>query len=327
MKKQIIASVILSAAVYLTGCGVNINLAAEQQTDISAVTTIAPATTAVTTPAAVSTETAAVFTAAVTETSSAPLTDMTTTAETTAVSTTAPAAKKPDITVSDSVTKAAYQDPENQLYFVYDCTLPFFECSNADTATSDNINELNEQMRQIMIAPIREQESRNYHEVDYDAADQAIMDNPIGNERISVTYQMVYQGNACTIMVDSYWYGGGAHGGNTLNTYLIDTQQMKLIRNLDDISAAPGEFSSFAAEYLLTKYADKYAGQEDWNADYLKRCMNGEAAWDFENDTFFLVFPEYALGACYADGRPCLEIPLADCLPHLSDYGRKLLQS
>ncbi len=326
MKKQIIAAAILSAAVCLTGCGADISITTGQQAGMSVSATIASETAAVTT---VSTETeAAAIESGVTETAPAPVTDTTAPAETTAVSTTAPAAAaaKPDITVTDSVTKAAYQNPENQLYFVYDCTLPFFECSNPDAATAENLSELNEQMRQILIAPIREQEARNQKEVDYAAADRAVQDSPIGNERVSVSYQLTYQGNAGTVMIDSFWYGGGAHGGNTLSTFLIDMQNMKLIRSLDEISAAPDDFISFAADYLLTKYADKYNGQDDWNADYLKRGMKGDAAWYFDNHTFFLVFPEYALGACYAEGRPCLEIPLADCLPHLSDYGRQLLQ-
>ena len=101
---------------------------------------------------------------------------------------------------------------------------------------------------------------------------------------------------------------------------------MKLIRKLDEISAAPGEFVSFAADYFLEHYADQYAGQDDWNKDYLTKGMNGDAAWYFADGKFCLEFGEYALGRCYAEGRPCLEIPLAECLPHLSDYGKQLLQ-
>lgn len=325
MKKQIIAAAILSAAVCLTGCGADISITTGQQAGMSVSTAAVSETAAVT---AGTTETKAADSEAAAETAPAPIAEMTAPAETAAAPASAPAAaaEKPDITVTDSVTKAAYQDPDTQLYFVYDCTLPYFECSDPDAATAENLSELNEQMRQIMIAPIREQEAHNRQEVDYAAADQAVTDSPFGNERISVNYQMTYQGNACTVMIDSFWYGGGAHGGNTLSTFMMDSRNMKPIRHLDEISAAPDDFISFAAEYYLTNYADKYAGRDEWNADYLKQGMNGDAAWYFDNNTFFLVFPEYALGACYAEGRPCLEIPLADCLPHLSDYGRQLLQ-
>ena len=326
MKKIILAAAALCAAICLPGCGADINITtapaaavvtATNGTEVSAVTESSETTVI----------TVQDTTAAVTELQTSADTVMTVPAESTAngiVTTTA--AAKPMISVTDSVTKEAFRNRDTKTYFLYDCKLPYYECSNADGTTKENLDELNEQLRQIMIAPIMEQEASNVENVDYDAAEKAVQESPLGNETTSVSYETAFQGNARTLFIQSFWYGGGAHGSNGLSAYLIDDTQMKLIRQLDEISAAPGEFVSFAADYFLEHYSDKYSGQDDWNKDYLIKGMNGDAAWYFANDRFCLEFCEYALGACYAEGRPCLEIPLAECLPHLSDYGKQLLQ-
>ena len=329
MKKQIIAAAALCAAICLPGCGADINITtapatavvtAANGTDVSDVSAV-PETTETTVNAVQDT------TAAVTElqTTAAEITPAP--AETTAAAIiTTSAAEKPVITVSESSAKEAYRNPDTQLYFLYECKLPYYECSNPDSAMKANLDELNEQLRQIMIAPIREQEAANAEEVDYDTAVKTVRENPIGHEQVSVSYETAFQGKARTLFICNSWYGGGAHGSNGLSAFLIDDTQMKLIRQLDEISAAPGEFVSFAADYFLAHYAETYAGEDDWNKDYLTKGMNGEAAWYFADGKFCLEFCEYALGRCYAEGRPCLEIPLSECLPHLSEYGKQLLQ-
>ena len=326
MKKQFMAAAVLCAAICLPGCGADINIitapatavvTATNGTDVSAVTE-----TSETTVIAVQDTTAAVTELQMT---AVPVTAAP--AVTTACAiTTAAVGSKPEITVTESVAKEAYRNPDTQLYFLYDCKLPYYECSNPDSTVKENLNELNEQLRQIMISPIREQEALNSEKVDYAEAEKKVRENPIGQEQVTVSYETAFQGNARTLFICTSWYGGGAHGSNGLSAFLIDNTQMKLIRQLDEISAAPGEFVSFAADYFLEHYADKYAGQDDWNKDYLTKGMNGEAAWYFADGKFCLEFGEYALGRCYAEGRPCLEIPLAECLPHLSDYGKQLLQ-
>ena len=177
---------------------------------------------------------------------------MTVPAETAAaVIVTTSAAEKPVITASESVVKAAYRDPETQYYTLYDCKLPHYECSNPDHATEENLNELNEQLRQIMIAPVRAQEAAHAEEVDYETAEKAVQESPLGNETITVSYETAFQGHARTLLINSYWYGGGTHGSSSISAFLIDDTQMKLIRQLDEISPAPGEFVSFAADYFL----------------------------------------------------------------------------
>ncbi|MBQ5338102.1 MAG: hypothetical protein J6Z40_02945 [Oscillospiraceae bacterium] len=322
MKKNIIAAAALGAVICLTGCGADINIStATQQT--AAVTTVTVTDVAV----AEETTTIQDTTAVVTELQTTAAEITTASAETAAAAiVTTSAAAKPVITVSESTAKEAFLNPDTQLYFLYDCKLPYYECSDPDAVTKENLDELNEQLRQIMISPIREQEALNSEKVDFAEAEKTVRDNPIGHEQISVSYETKFQGKARTLFICTFWYGGGAHGSNGLSTFLIDDTQMKLIRQLDDISAAPGEFVSFAADYFLEHYADIYNGEDDWNKDYLTKGMNGDAAWYFADDRFYLEFGEYALGRCYAEGRPCLEIPLAECLPHLSDYGKQLLQ-
>ena len=70
-------------------------------------------------------------------------------------------------------------------------------------------------------------------------------------------------------------------------------------------------------------------GKTDWNADYLKSALDGKneyGAWYFADGKFCLEFPAYSFDAAYFEGPQLLEIPVADCLPHFSDYGKQLFQ-
>lgn len=233
---------------------------------------------------------------------------------------------KVNYTVEDSCVKQAFSAPNGEGYILYQCKVPYFTCDNPDAAITENLNMLNEHLRQIMIHPIREYEALGYQDADFDKAKKAVDASPIGHEQTETNYFLIDQGNVCTVMLSSDWYGGGAHGGHSLNTVLFDAAQMKLIRNLNEISAAPNDFISFAADYFMEHYAEKYAGKTDWNADYLKQALTEGGTYYFQNDTFYIQFPEYSFDAIYAEGPQVLEIPLAQCMPHFNDYGKQLFQ-
>lgn len=135
-----------------------------------------------------------------------------------------------------------------------------------------------------------------------------------------------YQGKSGTIFLSNYWYGGGAHGMYGTDTVFFDTDTMKVIGSLDEISAAPNEFVNFATEYFMQNYAEKYEGQDDFTADTLTKAMTGEGTWYFTDDTFMLEFPAYSFGASYAEGPQYFQIPLELCVRHLSEYGKQLLR-
>ena len=233
---------------------------------------------------------------------------------------------KPDFTVEDSCVKQAFSLADGEGYYLYQCRVPFFVCGDPDAAITENLNMLNEHLRQIMIHPIRECEARGCQDVDFDTAKRIVDASPIGHEQTETDYELIRQGDVCTVMLGSFWYGGGAHGGNSLTTVLFDASQMKVIWNLNEISAAPDEFISFAADYFMEHYAEIYAGKTNWNPDYLKKALSEDGAFYFRDDTFFLQFPEYEFDASYAEGPQILEIPLAQCLPHFNGYGKQLFK-
>lgn len=233
---------------------------------------------------------------------------------------------KLNYTVEDSCVQLAFSSPNGKGYILYRYRIPYFSCDNLDAEKTENLNMLNEHLRQIMDHPIREYEALGYQEADFEKAKDTVNASPIGHEQTETDYELVEQGNVCTVMLGSNWYGGGAHGGYSLNTVLFDATQMKVIWDLNEISAAQNDFINFAADYFMEHYAEKYAGKTNWNADYLKQALTDGGTYYFRNDSFYIQFPEYSFDAIYAEGPQILEIPLAQCLPHFNDYGKQLFQ-
>ena len=234
------------------------------------------------------------------------------------------------ITCTDSVLKEAYrmQDAweDGDFYAVYNCNVPFFQCDAANAAMSANIDEMNEQFRQIMIAQVREYESRNYTPEDYEETVKRVNESPMGNEQVEISYMLDFQGGLGTVFINNYFYGGGAHGTYYTSAYAFDVSQMQLIRSLDKLSASKDEFVNFAVQYFMQNYSDQYGTAPDWTEDILRKAMTEENAWYFSDWYFTVEFPAYSFNMTYADGPQLLQIPLNECLPHLNAYGKELLQ-
>lgn len=234
------------------------------------------------------------------------------------------------ITYTDSTLNKAYKLPsddadEEEHYAIYRGNVPEFACADADAAMQSNLKELNDLMQQTLNEQVKIYDEKKYPAEDFDAATEKVNAHPFGSDQTDIDYMIDFQGKSATIFLNNYWYSGGAHGIYGTDTVFFDTDTMKVIRSLDEISAAPNEFVKFAAEYFMQNYAEKYEGQDDFTTDTLTKAMTGEGTWYFTDDTFTVEFPVYSFGASYADGPQYLRIPLELCVRHFNEYGKQLL--
>lgn len=153
-------------------------------------------------------------------------------------------------------------------------------------------------------------------------------------------YMITYQSDSLLcVKVVVYSYLGGAHPNSWIEMYHFDLNSGEcLCRKTDPavnqlLGSMANDKEAFRAfllqevmQYVKNEqWADGMTLEEGLYPDYQDTLQSMEAFnWYVREDSLWIVFNEYDI-APYAAGSIEVEIPLAECEPYLSEYGKQLL--
>ena len=200
----------------------------------------------------------------------------------------------------------------------FESTIPQFDFHN--DAYLEKQNKINQYFleRQKRANEATSSEN-NYQEIDRSTVESFLSQNSRYDTTNTQAFRIMEQeDNYCTIVVDNYYYGGGAHGSQWIEGYCVDLLTGQIL-SLSDLFGSAEDFRHFVANYFYTEYSS-YSDLSDWSLENLYKFFeDGDGAnWYIEKDNLFVEYGDYALGY-YAAGHQLFSIPLDQCSSYWTD--------
>ena len=215
-----------------------------------------------------------------------------------------------------------YSCNDGEYFYTFDSIVPQFEFHNS--AFTEQENKLNQYFKKRQDnsndATSEPSEFTNYKKIDRSLIESLLSENPQYNTSTTQSYTVLQtEDRYCSILMDCYMYGGGAHGSGWIEGYFIDLFTGDVL-SLPDLFDSTDDFRHYVANYFYKEYYAEYSGLSQWDKETLFELFDTEAGsnWYIKDNALFVEYGDYALGS-YADGHQLLSIPLEYCSDYWND--------
>lgn len=184
--------------------------------------------------------------------------------------------------------------------------------------------QINSQIQEQALQTKAELE-QNYAEI---AENAETFEFPLHTHQLFVTYDTYTSGNIISLVVETYQYSGGAHGGTIKDFYILDTKNGRIL-TLPDLFKADAHYIATINQEIQRQMAAQLEG--DTGIYYFEgemgfQSIDSHHPFYIKDKQLILHFGQYEI-APYAAGMPEFALPLAMLTEQLQPAFLQLLAS